>query len=53
MELESDRKYAPVIGTVIINECLDRGYTINTSKLMKLLYYMQKSFLFITSFSLS
>ena len=42
MELESDRKYALVIGTVIINECLDKGYTINTSKLMKLLYYMQK-----------
>lgn len=42
MDLKSDRKYAPVIGAVIINECLDRGYTINTSKLMKLLYYMQK-----------
>lgn len=42
MDLKSDRKYAPVIGAVIINECLDRGYKINTSKLMKLLYYMQK-----------
>ena len=42
MTLGNDRKYAPVIGVVIINECLDRGYKINTSKLMKLLYYMQK-----------
>ena len=42
MALENNRKYAPAIGKVIINECLDKEYKINTSKLMKLLYYMQK-----------
>jgi len=42
MIIENDRKYALIIGAVIINECLDKGYKINTSKLMKLLYYMQK-----------
>lgn len=42
MALRNYRNYAPVIAPIIINECIDRGYEINTSKLMKLLYYMQK-----------
>jgi len=42
MVLGNDGRYALVIGSVIINECLKREYKINTSKLMKLLYYMQK-----------
>jgi len=42
MALGNDRKYALVIAPIIINECINRGYKINTSKLMKLLYYMQK-----------
>ena len=36
------KQYAVIIGEVIINESLDRGIKINTSKLMKLLYLMQK-----------
>lgn len=35
-------KYAFIIAPIIINECIDRGYQINTSKVIKLLYYMQK-----------
>lgn len=42
MSLKTDRKYAYIIAPAIINECIDRGYQINTSKLIKLLYYMQK-----------
>lgn len=29
-------------GKYLVNECFDRGYTINTSKLQKLLYWAQK-----------
>ena len=38
----NDKKYAYIIAPAIINECIDREYEINTSKLIKLLYYMQK-----------
>jgi len=34
--------FAIHIGEVIVNECLKRNLDINTSKLMKLLYYMQR-----------
>lgn len=40
--IRSTKKYAIVIAPMIVNECLDNGLTINTSKLMKLLYFMQK-----------
>ena len=42
MYYENEKLYAVPIGEVIVNECLDRNLSINTSKLMKLLYYMQK-----------
>lgn len=42
MNHNKDKKYAVLIGEIIVNECLDRNLDINTSKLMKLLYYMQK-----------
>ena len=42
MNHNKEKKYAVLIGEIIVNECLDRNLEINTSKLMKLLYYMQK-----------
>lgn len=42
MNHNKEKKYAVLIGEIIVNECLDRNIEINTSKLMKLLYYMQK-----------
>ena len=38
----NEKLYAVLIGEIIVNECLDKNLPINTSKLMKLLYYMQK-----------
>lgn len=40
--MKKEEQYAVIIGEVIVNEALDRGIEINTSKLMKLLYFMQK-----------
>ena len=37
-----NRNYAIIIGEVIVNMCIDRSYELNTVKLMKLLYFMQK-----------
>lgn len=42
MNHNKDKKYAVLIGEIVVNECLERNIEINTSKLMKLLYYMQK-----------
>lgn len=42
MNHNKEKKYAVLIGEIIVNKCLDRNLEINTSKLMKLLYYMQK-----------
>ena len=42
MNYNKDKMYAVLIGEIIVNECLDRKLPINTSKLIKLLYYMQK-----------
>lgn len=36
------KEFAIIIGEVIVNECLYRKIEINTSKLMKLLYFMQR-----------
>ena len=36
---------AILISEVIINRCIDKGYPLNTSKLQKILYYMQKEHL--------
>lgn len=38
---QPERKYAVHIGEVIVNECIKNDFPINTSKLMKLLYFMQ------------
>ena len=37
-----EKKYAVIIGEVIVNKCLNKKLIINTSKLMKLMYFMQK-----------
>lgn len=42
MQSNNQKKFAVIIGEEIVNECLDRKININTSKLIKLLYYMQK-----------
>lgn len=36
-----ERKWANVIGKVIVHDCINNDLPINTSKLMKLLYFMQ------------
>lgn len=36
---------ALLISEVIINECIEKGYPLNTSKLQKILYFMQKEHL--------
>ncbi len=36
---------ALLISEVIINECIDKKYPLNTSKLQKILYFMQKEHL--------
>ena len=32
------------LGRIVINNCLEHNYLLNTSKLQKLLYFMQKEF---------
>lgn len=45
MNIPKENNYAVLIGEVIVNKCLVKGITINTSKLMKLLYFMQRKHL--------
>ena len=45
MNVQKENNYAVLIGEVVVNKCLVGGIAINTSKLMKLLYFMQRKHL--------
>lgn len=42
MSINKEEKYAVLIAKEVVNECINRGIKINTSKLNKLLYFMQR-----------